>query len=245
MTNYPGEPPQPSDGEPNQGQPAGTPQDGPASGTTEGQSDTELTQPVGYWERQAAEQERARQAGQQEAQPWAQRPDPTTAYPSQPSSQPSSQPYGQAPPAYQQPYQQPYGGPYDQQYGQGQGYPPASGQSGPQGMAPGYPPYGSFTPPMRDHPQSTTALVLGIVGLVGGLSCGLGFFVSPFAWALGRNASKEIAASRGQIGGEGQARAGMIMGIIGTVLLVLGLLAIALIIVIAIAGSSSTSGSSV
>lgn len=243
MTNYPGEPPQPSDGESNQGQP----QDGPANGSTEGPSDTELTQPVGYWERQAAEQERAQQAGQQPAQqpaqpwaqPWAQRPDPTTAYP----SQPSSQPYGQAPPAYQQP--QPYGGPYDQQYGQGQGYPPASGQSGPQGMAPGYPPYGAFTPPVRDHPQSTTALVLGIVGLVGGLSCGLGFFVSPFAWALGRNASKEIAASRGQIGGEGQARAGMIMGIIGTVLLVLGLLAIALIIVIAIAGSSSTSGSSV
>jgi hypothetical protein len=235
MTNYPGEPPHPSEGEPNQAQPADTPQDGPATGSGEGQpagqSDTEPTQPVGYWERQAAEQAPA----QESQQPWA-RPDPTTAYPSQPYA-PPQQPY------QQQPYQQPYA---DQQYGRPPGYPPAAGQSGPPpGAPPGYSPYGAFTAPTRDHPQATTALVLGIVGLVGGLTCGLGFFVSPFAWALGRNATKEIQASRGQLGGDGQARAGLIMGIIGTVLLVIGLLVVVLVIVLAIVGSSSTSGSSV
>ncbi len=123
MTNYPGQPPQPSDGEPNQGQPSGTPQDGPTGGPTETQSDTEPTQPVGYWERQAAEQARAH-----EAQQWAQPPDPTTAYPQQPG-QYNQPPQGQ--PYQQQPYQQPYGGPYDQPYGQAPGYPPAAGQSGP------------------------------------------------------------------------------------------------------------------
>ena len=237
MTNYPGEPPHPSDGEPNHGQPAGTPQDGP-TGESNDQSDTELTQPVGYWERQAAEQART----QQESQPWAQRPDPTTAYPQQPSQY--HQPYGQAQqPNQQQPYQQPYGGPYDQQYG----YPPAAGQSGPPpGMPPGYPPYGAFAPPRPDHPQSTLSMILGLVGLVGALMfCGLPLVVSPFAWALGRNALKDIEASQGRLGGESQARAGMIMGIIGTVLAVLALVGILIIIVVAIAGSDTSSGSSI
>ena len=232
MTNYPGEPPHPSDGAPSSGQPAGTPQDGPTGGSTD-QSDTEPTQPVGYWERQAAEQAQA----QQESQQWAQRPDPTTAYPQQPGQY--QQPYGQAPQAYQQPYQQqPYGGPYDHQYG----YPPAAGQSGPP---PGYPPYGAFAPPRPDHPQSTLSMILGLVGLVGALVfCGLPLVVSPFAWALGRNALKDIEASQGRLGGESQARAGMVMGIIGTILAVLALVVIVIVIVVAIAGSSSSTGGS-
>ena len=66
-------------------------------------------------------------------------------------------------------------------------------------------------------------MVLGIVGLVVGfLACGVGFLAAPFAWALGRNALKEIRASQGRLGGEGTAQAGMVMGIIGTVLLVPG-----------------------
>jgi hypothetical protein len=243
MTNYPGEPPQPSDGPPPQGQ---TPQDGPTGGSAEGQSDVELTQPVGYWERQAAEQARA----QREAQQWGQRPDPTTAYPQQSSGQLYGPPYGR-PPQAQQPYQQPYAGPYDQPYGQpyaqAAGYPPAAGQSGPAYGAPqGYPPYGAFAPPRTDHPQSTLSLVLGLVGLVGALMlCGLPLVVSPFAWALGRNALKDIEASQGQVGGEGQARAGMIMGIIGTILAVIAVLGILILVVVSIASSDSTSGSSI
>jgi hypothetical protein len=236
MTNYPGEPPHPSDGEPSTGQPAGAPQDGPTTGPAPGppddQSDTELTQPVGYWEQQARAQQGGPQGSQHEAQPWARRPDPTTAYPSQPANQPYSQP----PPSYQQPYQQPqqYGGPYDQPYAQAPSYPP------------GYPPYGAFAPPRPDHPQSTLSMILGLVGLVGALMfCGLPLVVSPFAWALGRNALKDIKASQGRVGGESQARAGMIMGIVGTVLAVLALVGILVIIVVAIASSDTTSGSSI
>ena len=239
MTKYPGEPPRPSDGEPNQGEPAVTPQDGPTGGSTEGlpegqpegQSDTELTQPVGYWERQAAEQARAQQVGPQ----WSQRPNPTTAYPSQPLSPPP------------QANQQPYAGPYDQQYAQAPGYPPAAGQWGPPpGIPPGYPPYGAFAPPRPDHPQSTLSMILGLVGLVGALMfCGLPLVVSPFAWALGRNALKDIEASHGRLGGESQARAGMVMGIIGTILAILVLVGILIVIVVAIAGSSDTGGSSI
>ena len=39
---------------------------------------------------------------------------------------------------------------------------------------------------------------------------------------LGHHALKEIRASHGRLGGEGSAKAGMVMGIVGTVLLVLG-----------------------
>jgi hypothetical protein len=75
--------------------------------------------------------------------------------------------------------------------------------------------------------------------------CGLPLLVSPFAWALGRNALKDIRASQGRLGGESQARAGMIMGIVGTVLAIIALLALVIIVLAAVAGSDSTSGSSV
>ena len=84
----------------------------------------------------------------------------------------------------------------------GYGYPPPPGGQSGMPPAPGYPPY-AFPPPRPDHPQSNLALILGIVGLVAGFLCGLGFVVSPFAWALGRNAVKEIQASQGRLGGEG------------------------------------------
>ena len=162
------------------------------------------------------------------------------------SQQPYGQPgYGQQPPYAQPSYgQPPYGQPpYGQQPGQpAYGYPPPAGQSAPPGGPPLYPPYAAFTPPRPDHPQSTLSLILGIVGLVLGFGCGLGFLASPFAWALGRNALKEIQASRGQLGGESTARAGMITGIVGSVLLALGVLVlIGFAILVAVAGTTSSS----
>jgi Domain of unknown function (DUF4190) len=68
------------------------------------------------------------------------------------------------------------------------------------------------------------ALVLGIVGVV---TCQL---VSPFALVIGRNAVKEIDASQGSLGGRGMAQAGFILGIVGTALL--GLVVLALLILI-------------
>jgi hypothetical protein len=256
MSTYPGEDPQqqpPADQSPDDQQPAEASDDG----------DTELTQPVGYWERQAAEQ--ARQHPQQgDPDPSATQGgavfNPTTAEPppgwEQGVTRPYEQgPYGQQPytqPPYAQPGQpypqQPYAQPYYGQPAYGQqppyAYPPAGGQPGPAPVGhPGYPPY-AFTPPRPDHPQSTLSLILGICGLVFGFGCGIGFLASPFAWALGRNAVKEIRASQGRLGGEGTAKAGMIIGIVGTVLLALGVLAL-IIFAIAVAVSDSSSGSSI
>ncbi len=174
---------------------------------------------------------------------------PTSAQPSSGWSQPGEQnptrpyeqsPYGQAPygqPSYGQPS---YGAPAP---GPAYGYPPPGGQSG-MPPAPGYPPYAAFAPPRPDHPQSNLALILGIVGLVTGFLCGLGFVLSPFAWGLGRNAVKEIQASQGRLGGEGPAKAGMITGIIGTVFLAIGVLLLIGFAVLVVIGAAS-SGTSV
>jgi hypothetical protein len=165
---------------------------------------------------------------------------PTTA---QPVTEPSApqQPYPL--PGYQQPYsqqpqaQQPYPQGYQQPYAQ-----PPYGQQpyapGGYGQQPQHP-YGAYAPPPPKHPQSTTAMVLGIVGLVGALfSCGLTLFLAPFAWALGRNALKETQAAQGRLGGESQARAGMVTGIIGTVLLVIAILLVVLLVILGLASSS-------
>ena len=261
MSTYPGEnPQQPSEGQ----EPEVEPTD-----EAGGDAGTEPTQPVGYWERQAAEQAR-QQTQQGDPDPSAAQGgavfNPTSAQ-APPGWEPSTRPYEQNPygqpeqqygqqqypqqygqPPYAQPgygqQQPPYGPPYPQPtYGPpSYGYPPPGGQSGPP--VPGYPPYAAFPAPRPDHPQSTLALVLGVVGLLFGFSCGVGFLASPFAWAIGRNAVKEIQASHGRLGGEGTAKAGMITGIVGTVLLILGvLLLVGFAILIAV--SDTTTGSNV
>jgi uncharacterized protein DUF4190 len=108
------------------------------------------------------------------------------------------------------------------------------------GPPPSYPsgndPYGGGQPgwrppgPYRDDSQATTALVLGIVGLV---VCEL---VAPFALVIGRNSMRRIDQSGGQLGGRGKAQAGFVMGLIGTVLLAIGI-----VVVIALAASNGSS----
>lgn len=133
----------------------------------------------------------------------------------------------------QHPQQQPYGQPPSGQYGQ-------QGQYGQHGQTPygqpayGQPPYGQ--PPMGyapDHPKATTALVLGILGLV---VCGV---IAPFAWRIGRRTLDEIDGSHGQLGGRGTAQAGYVLGIIGTVVLLLGLLGGLLLMALTIASVST------
>jgi len=104
------------------------------------------------------------------------------------------------------------------------GYPGPQGYGYPPAVYPGYTPPGYFQPP--PHPQSVTAMVLGIVGL---LCCGV---ASPFALWLGKKSMTEIDASGGQLGGRGQAQAGFIMGIIGSVFLAIALIAFGLPFVI-------------
>jgi hypothetical protein len=144
-------------------------------------------------------------------------------------------PYGEAygGAAYgQQGYgQQPYGQqPYGQGYGQ-QGY----GQPGYGQPVYGYPGAGyPAMPQVADHPKATQAMVLGLVGLIGGFLCGLPVLASPFAWVIGARAKREIDASGGMLGGRDKAMVGMVTGIIGTVLLVLVVLFVLFIIGIAV-----------
>ncbi len=135
-------------------------------------------------------------------------------------SQTPPPPYGEPQPGQQpgQPGQQP-GQPYGQQpqvpYGQ-----PTYGY--------GQPAYGPIAP---DHPQATTVLILGILGLV---VCGL---LAPFAWVMGNRVVGEIDASNGTIGGRSSANAGRICGIVGTVLIGLALLMVVLLIILAVVGA--------
>ena len=66
--------------------------------------------------------------------------------------------------------------------------------------------------------RPTVVLVLGILGVV---CCGL---LAPFAWFMGSSELKAIRAGSSPAAGEGLAKAGMILGIIGSVLLILSLL---------------------
>ncbi|MGW6334821.1 DNA translocase FtsK 4TM domain-containing protein [Nocardia rhamnosiphila] len=81
----------------------------------------------------------------------------------------------------------------------------------------GYPAYGY--PPPPDHPQATTVLILGIVGMMFCQVC------APFAWIMGRRTLNEIDASGGTVGGRSNVMVGYILGIIGSVLLILAVLA--------------------
>jgi hypothetical protein len=99
----------------------------------------------------------------------------------------------------------------------------------------GQPAYGqpAYAPP--DHPKSSTALILGILGIV---LCGI---LAPFAWVIGKRTVNEIDASNGQLGGRGSAQAGYIMGIIGSIWLGLGLLIGIFIVIIALVAAGSAS----
>jgi len=61
--------------------------------------------------------------------------------------------------------------------------------------------------------------------VLGILSVAVCSVLGPFAWSIGRSSLREIDASGGALGGRGKAQAGMIMGIIGTVLIVVSVIA--------------------
>ena len=72
------------------------------------------------------------------------------------------------------------------------------------------------------HPRATRALWLGVIGLVGSFLAPP-LVLGPFAWVTGARARREIAAAPHMWTGSGEATAGMMLGIINTVLLVLTL----------------------
>ena len=146
-------------------------------------------------------------------------PPPTTPYPQQPGQQPAPQGWQ---PGWQPSWQPTTGGPSP-------GQPPYGQPPNPQV------PYGApqltYGPVLPDHPQATTVLILGIVGLV---VCGI---AGPFAWVMGNRVVREIDASGGTIGGRSTANVGRILGIVATVLIaatvVLGLLGLVVFLAMA------------
>ena len=69
---------------------------------------------------------------------------------------------------------------------------------------------------------------------------GVGLLASPVALVLGRVSMKRIDRSEGQLGGRGYAVTGFVLGIIGTVLLVLTIAAVIALIVYAANDDSSS-----
>ena len=133
----------------------------------------------------------------------------------EPGQQPPPPPpgYGQAPqgpPAYGQPaYGQPaYGQPA---YGQ-----PAYGQPAYGQPAYGPPAYGyGYPPQQRTNGKAMWGMIVGIIAIV---FCYLGVLIGPVAIVLSVLGKKDIKRSNGTQSGDGMATAGLITGIVGTVL---------------------------
>ncbi len=76
------------------------------------------------------------------------------------------------------------------------------------------PPPPSYLPPPQS--ASTNAIVSLVLGVLGVICCGL---LAPIAWYLGNQEIKAIQAGASPAAGEGIARAGMVLGIVGVVVL--------------------------
>jgi hypothetical protein len=143
---------------------------------------------------------------------------------------PTHQPWGAKPGPDPPPNPYPQPGSFDQYAA------PTPYAASPYGPYPGGP--AALAP---EHPSANTGLVLGIIGLVGLLTCGgLTLVLSPFAWVISGRALRDIDASPGRYSGREKVSAGRIMGMIGTALLALGLLAIAALIALAVAITPSS-----
>jgi hypothetical protein len=90
------------------------------------------------------------------------------------------------------------------------------------------------------HPEGTTVLVLGIVGLV---ACQV---VAPFAWVRGSRVLAEMDAAGHSWNNRGNVVAGRVLGIVGSVILALATVGVILGVAGLVLGSSSdASGSGV
>ena len=120
----------------------------------------------------------------------------------------------------------PYGSyPPQEGYGQ-QGYRPQEGYAQ-HGYPPqqGYPQQGYVQPAPGmggvPHPRGTPVLVMGIISIV---VCGLGLILGPLATVQGGRALREIDAAPGVYNNRQTVSIGRILGIVGTILSVLGLI---------------------
>jgi hypothetical protein len=93
----------------------------------------------------------------------------------------------------------------------------------------------------RDHPQAGLALGLGLGGMIGGfMTMGLAFVLGPFAWYFGQRARTQVKQSNGAYHPEGNATAGMVLGIITTVFLVIAIV-LWIVLIVAVANDPYSS----
>ena len=97
-------------------------------------------------------------------------------------------------------------------------------------------PYGQPYPPATvEHPQGTTILVLGIIGVFVSI-------VAPFAWIMGNKAMKEIRSSGVAYANEQNVNIGRILGMVFTILLIIGVVfSVVALIIFGIAAANSSS----
>lgn len=148
--------------------------------------------------------------------------DGVASFPPPPPTAPYGQaPYGQAPAPYgQAPFgQQPYG-------------------QAPYGRAP-YQAYQNAVPANPYESRGGTVMVLGILSLVLGVSCGIGALLGPVAWIMGNNVKSEAEAA-GFLEPSNN-RTGRICGIISTALMLVGVV-LMVVFFIAAAASGTSSG---
>lgn len=86
------------------------------------------------------------------------------------------------------------------------------------------------------HPDATTVLILGILGFV---VCG---FLAPFAWSKGNKTLREIRSNPGMFTGESEANIGRILGIIGTIFLIIAVVVILPLTLLGAIFEASTTG---
>jgi len=85
----------------------------------------------------------------------------------------------------------------------------------------------------QEDSQATTVLVLGILSLV---VCQI---LGPIAWVMGNNELAGIDAGRRPPQNRGTAQAGRILGIISTVLMIIGVVFLFILLIIGLVASTS------
>ncbi len=73
-------------------------------------------------------------------------------------------------------------------------------------------------------------LAFGIIGITGLCVTGIGGIFGPIAWVMGHSDLKEMRMGRMDRSGEGSTQAGMICGMITTIMMVLGILLVMLLV---------------
>jgi hypothetical protein len=95
------------------------------------------------------------------------------------------------------------------------------------------PQFPTEAPRYPEPSQATTILILGILGIVLCAPC------APFAWVMGNKELNAINSGMRDPANAGTAKAGKILGIIGTVLLAVGLVVAAFLLTAVIVTTTS------